>query len=359
MYLHWQVSFSHEENRARVIRCTAFIAAIGMLLLWSPSRAWAQTPSDSAWAARLTTAWQRAWSRDWSAADETFTELHRERPRAIEPILGLGFVARAEGRASDARRWYAEALAIDPSSSEARDQLTVAQWDRPFSVDLYAGGTRAPGVTTSTWSATAVAPLGPRFTATTRVGVIGGGDPLRGIFLDSTSGGGVRATVISLGGAARLSNDLTLTARGEHWSAGGPDQQFLWVDGAVRVSSDLTLHLATRPVSGSTGATQLGGGFDYAFGTKQIVSFDVMRGTRAAPFEARTIARGFLTATANVRTLIRLGAVRDIDSRLGATTGVASATWFARPELGVRGELSVRRGAFEQTSLGAAVVVRR
>jgi hypothetical protein len=311
---------------------------------------------DSTWGRRTAAAWTSAWAKEWTAADSAFRALHREYPDALEAMIGLGFVARGSGHLDDARRWYRAALAAESSADVAR-QLSEVEWQRPFVLDLGTGSTTRGGARQSDWSASVVSPVTSRLALTARVGVLGGGDPLRGIFLDSAAGGGVRAVVVGGGGVFRPDDRLSLSARLERWSSSNVSDTYLWLDAAMRLTGRVTAHLAGRPVSGRTSAARAGGGVDILAGDHEL-SLDVMQGLRAAPFEARTALRLFDAVTLR-RLAWRAGLVRELDPRLSATTGVVSGTWFATPTLGVRSEASVRRGAFAQSSIGAGLVVRR
>lgn len=313
---------------------------------------------DRTWGARTRAAWELAWARHWNAAREAFEQLRRDQPDALEPRLGLAFVARGSGRYAEARRWYNEALALEPESRDVRDQLEAARWDRPAMLDLAAGSTTANGARTSDWSASAVIPVDPRLSLTARAGALGAGDPIRGIFLDSASGGGVRATVASVGAVVRPVERVTAVARFERWSAGGSSEQYLWLDGAVRASDRVTAHATLRPMSGRNGATQVGAAADVLVATGHVITGEFVRGLEAAPFEARSQVRGFYQITPNVRSAVRLGVVRDIDPNLSATTGAAAATWYVTPTMGVRAEATTRSGAFARNSVGLGLIIR-
>src|SRR5262249_43385745 len=152
--------------------------------------------------------------------------------------------------------------------------------------------------------------------------ILGSGDALSGIFLDST-GTGTRTTMISAGAVITALSNLTLNARTEYWSGGGNSQTFVWTEAVVRLSSIASIHPGARPVSGDNGAARVIGGVDVVPVTHGLLSVDVSQGAHAAPFEARTIVRGFATATPDERTTLRAAVVRDIDPNLSATTGAA------------------------------------
>lgn len=304
----------------------------------------------------MTAAWQRAFARDWSAAAAAFDALHREQSDAIEPLIGQGFVARGAGDRAAARRFFRDALALDPTSTDARTQLAAAEWDRPGLVEIGGGAQRFGGATKATVVGTAVMPINGVVAITAGGGVFGGGDALRGIFLDSTSAG-VRTTMITGGAVVRPIDNLTLTARAETWTGAGNTDTFLWTDAAVRLGSALAAHAGVRPVSGRNDAARASAGIDLVPVTNGLVSVDVSQGVHSSPFEARTIVRAFAGVPAG-RVPVRFGIVRDVDPSISATTGAASIGWFATPMTGVRLDLSRRSGAFAQTSAGLSLVLR-
>lgn len=313
---------------------------------------------DSTWGRRTHAAWEQAWGQHWGAARDAFERLRAEQPDALEPRLGLAFVARGRGQYDEARAWYARALAVDPSNADVRAQAEAARWDRAGLVDLSAGSTSANGARTSDWSAAVVLPVDPRLSLTARAGALGGGDPIRGIFLDSARGGGVLATVVSGGAVVRPLEVLTLSGRFDRWSAGGTTEQFLWLDGAVRLTDRVTAHGTLRPVSGRTGSTQVGGAVDLAVATGHVLTTEFVHGIDAAPFEARSQVREFYQYTPSVRASVRAGVVRDIDPRLSATTGALAGTWYLTPATGIRAEGTTRSGAFARSSAGVGLVLR-
>lgn len=312
---------------------------------------------DRNWGPRVQAAWQRAFALDWNGARARFDTLHRDQPDAVEPLIGLGFVARGSGRPAEARRYFREALALDPTSVDARDQLAAAEWDRPGRFEIGGGTQRFNGETKATGNVAVVVPVTPVFTVAAGAGILGGGDPLRGIFVDSIDGA-PRTTVVSGGIVVKPTSRITANVRSEQWSAAGNSETFLWIDGAFRISNGATVRAGARPLSGDNGATQIIGGVDMAPIKQALVSLDVFHGTEPAPFEARTIARVFVTALPNNRTTFRVGAVRDIDDDLSATTFAGSLGWMATPTRGVRVDASNRTGAFAQTSGSISLLVR-
>lgn len=300
-------------------------------------------------------AWQEAWAKRWPQANAAFAALHREQPYAVEPMLGLGFVARAEGRRADARRWLSQASAVEPSA-DVRAQLEATEWDRPTMVDLSAGVAAVSGTQQTEWSAGVVAPVTDQLAVNARFGVLGAGDPLRGILPSLNAGG--RATVVAAGAAVRPRDGLTLSGRLERWASPSTSDTFLWLDGASAVGSLATVHLLARPVSGSAGAARMGAGVDALLHGGHLLSAEIMQGVRGAPFEARTTARltdiysPFRDAT------FRFGVVRDADRRFAATTAVATATRYLSSRAGVHVDAAVRGGAFARNSFGTGLVVR-
>ncbi|HEX3865344.1 MAG TPA: tetratricopeptide repeat protein, partial [Gemmatimonadaceae bacterium] len=224
---------------------------------------------DTTWGPRTTAAWQLAFAHRWDDARARFTELHTAHPAGLEAMLGLGFVARATGRADEARQWYRRAYAVEPSEM-VRTQLEAVELDRASIIDISGGAERVGSTTTADWSISALLPVDRWLAVTARAGVVGAGDPLRGVLLDSTAGSPAR--VLSVGTVARPTDDLTLTARFEYWSSAGEGQTFVWFDGTQRVSDHLAIRLGARPLAGSTGAPQVTGGADVIFVPGQVLS---------------------------------------------------------------------------------------
>lgn len=314
--------------------------------------------ADTTWGRRTHAAWELAYKHDWAGARNAFEALRKEQPDAIEPRLGLAFVARGSGDYPQARRWYRSAIDADPSSTDARQQLAVAEWDRPAELAATAGQTTASGNTTADASIGLVLPIDPQFTVTARAGALGGGDPVHGILLTPGNGKSVSATVVSGGLVVRPTARTAVSARYDRWSASGTSESYLFLDGGVRATDALTLRVSLRPVSGNTSAPQFGGGVDLLVAPGNLVTLEASQGTRAAPFEARSQVRAFYQLTPSVRGSVRLGLVRDIDPALSATTGVASGTYYFVPRFGVRAEALTRGGAFARNSVALGVVTR-
>ena len=310
---------------------------------------------DTTWGPRARAAWDLALARHYSDARQRFELLHREQPDAVDPQLGLAFVARGEGRISDARRWLREAYTAE-STADIAAQLEAAEWDRPGALELLGGATHAGGRTTSDWSVGAVVPVDPRVALTGRAGAIGGGDPLRGIFLDSI--GAAQARMVSGGVVVRPIDGTTLTGRFERWTSTGRSQNFLFLDLAQRLGSVVTAHVGARPQSGSFGSPQVSGGLDFLVAPGQVATIEASQGIRGTPFEARTQVRAFYLFAPSVRASMRLGVIRDVDPSISATAGVASGSVFINPHTGIRLELLARRGSFERSSADAGFVLR-
>jgi hypothetical protein len=98
---------------------------------------------DRRWGPRVAAAWQAAFARHDADARRAFETLHRDQPQAVEPMLGLGFVARATNDRAAARRWFRAALEVEPNSESAKEQLTAMEWDRPTYVAA-SGGSAPP-----------------------------------------------------------------------------------------------------------------------------------------------------------------------------------------------------------------------
>lgn len=316
------------------------------------------TNADAAWNARLAAAWKLGFAKEWTGARARFDSLHREQPRAIEPVIGLGYVARGQGRYGTARDRFREALALDSTSTKARELLHDTEWERPSSLRLEAGSTDARGSLTSTWGALAEIPATQRLSFTGRFALLGGGDAFQGIFLNPESGG-VRQWVASAGVIAQASDRLTMTVRGDRWtSSNDTTQTFVWLDGALKASDRIIAHLNARPIAAGDGEPQFGGGVEYTVRQTQVLKLDFSQGIRQAEFDARTVVRAFYNVDPSRTISYRAGIVGDIDHRFGAATVVGTLTWFARPTLGIRTELSDREGKFAKRSGTAGLVIR-
>jgi hypothetical protein len=312
---------------------------------------------DSTWGRRVTVAWQLVWARRWVEARRAFGALHEEQPAAVEPLTGLGLVARGLGRLREARSWYGLAVVAEPTSDGNRRQLDLLEWQRPASIEIETGATHANGVATTDLSTTLVLPLWSEFELLARAGVLGAGEPLVGIFPGAAQPG-ERSTVFGIGAVIRPPGNLTLTPRLEEWTTGPRHDVFLWLEGAFPLSRHVTALLGVRPLGGSTGAAQASAGADLVIGAGQVLTMQGVACTHASPFEARDELRAFYALTPTRRESFRIGLVRDLDPALSATTGVGSASYAITPWLGVRADLSVRTGAFARNSLGLALIDR-
>ena len=357
------------SRRARVLVAGLGLGICGGLPVRAPSELAAQAAStesperihpemvDKTWGTRTRAAWERAWARDWDSARTAFGVLRRQQPAAVEPRLGMAFVARGQGRLAEARRWYRLALDAEPSNADIARQLEVAEWDRPGRVELSGVSTRVNGARAADWSAAMVVPITPRASITGRLGELGTGDPLRGIFFDPATGG-TGATFVGAGVVARLSDRFTGAARIERWSSAGAAEEFAWVDAAWRLTDRLTVHALGRPLGGNTGAAQLGVAADVRVAGTQVASAEITHGVRAAPFEGRTQVRLFYEAAPDYRWVIRGGVIRDIDPRLAATTETLALSRYLSPYFGARVEAVNRTGAYARTSAGLSLIVR-
>ncbi|MEO7085907.1 MAG: hypothetical protein ABI442_19360 [Gemmatimonadaceae bacterium] len=312
---------------------------------------------DSTWGPQTAAAWEIAHARHWDEARAKFAALHQTHPDGLEAMVGLAFVARATGDREEARRWYRAAAAVEPSD-DIRKQLEATEWDRPGSVDVGGEGARVGSRTVADYAVAFVVPVTQQYSLSGRAGVLGAGDPLRGIFIDSTKSGSSSARVLSIGGVARPTNFLTFTARVEYWSSPGENQTFLWFDATSRFAQIFGVRFGVRPLGGRTGAPQVSAATDFSLAQNQVLTLEVVQGTKAALFEPRTQIRAFYYAAPTVRQVIRAGLVRDTGPANQATTGFLSGTQFLNPTFGIRAEFSARRGAFERTTAGGGVVFR-
>jgi hypothetical protein len=312
---------------------------------------------DTSWGPGTAAAWKLAQARQWDDARSHFLALHQAHPDGLEAILGLAFVARATGARAEARRWLRAAMALEPSK-DIRDALEATEWDRPGNVDVVGEAARVNNETIADWSLAAVVPVVERFAFTGRVGELGAGDPLRGIFLDSAATGRISARVMSIGGIARPLDNLVMTARVEYWSTPGDNETYVWFDATERFGQYLGVRVGMRPLGGRFGAPQVNVATDLRLSQHQSMALEVIQGTHATPFEPRTMVRAFYFATPTVSEIVRAGIVRDVDPINSATTAFVSGTQFLNPTFGIHVDLSARRGVFERSAAGAGVVFR-
>ena len=355
------------EKMSRGVMAVGFFISTSCGVVAGAQRPGAATPSreqihpefvDSTWAKRTAAAWQLAFSSHWEGARANFMALHREQPAAVEPLLGLGFVARATSQRAAARDWYRLALDIEPSA-DTRKQLEIVEWDRPAVVAISVGATRFGGTTSSDWSGSIVLPLSAKLSLNARAGAIGSGDPFRGIFLDSTRGGGARARLVSGGVVLHPVDGVWLSGRADRWRADGRNEDFLWLDAARRINDWLVARVGVRPLSGATGAPQVNAAADIIFTGQHVVTIAAQQGIRDAPFEARTEARVFYLLTPNVRQTFRVGVVRETGTRVTATTGILAGSWYPRSTAGIRLEMLARHGVYGRTYANVGLMLRR
>lgn len=313
--------------------------------------------SDTTWRPRLAAARRLCVEKRWHEAESRFDSLHREHPESAEPIIGLGIAARGQRRYADARRRFSDAVALDSTSQEARDRLADAEWDLPRKVHLDAGSSGASGDVTSTWSASAEIPATPKLSLTGRLAVVGNGDAVRGIFVNP-AGRANRQYVESLGFIASPLESATLTAEGERWASNDTTQSFLWLELEIKASEQLAARAMASPLATADGSPQVGIGLDYTLSSTRTVTVEFLQDIREAEFDARTIVRVSLATTPSKRWTYEAGLVRDIDRRFTAMTAIGNLTWYTRPTLGVRGEVSIRRGSSPQQSANAGIVIR-
>jgi len=357
-------------TRASLVRLTA--AAVAAALLIAPRCAVAQSdpapspaPSEhsseetrTTWAGRVKAAWDLSDDHKWKDAEARFDALHHERPDAVDPLIGLGVVARGEGRYGVARQRFREALAIDSTSEKAKKLLKDAEWDRPLTLELEAGSSATQGSVTGTSGANAVVPVNPTLSLTGRMEIVGGGDAIRGVFLNPASAA-VRQYVVSAGVIARPTESLTLTARGERWMPlGDTAQNYLYLEGALETSDHLVVHATASPIAARNGSPQFGGAVEYTVRRSQVLGFEFSQGIRQAEFDARTVAHVSYAVDPSRSIAYEVGVVRDIDRRFSATTGIGSFTWYARPAFGIHSEVSDREGQFASRSATAGIVLR-
>jgi len=311
---------------------------------------------DRLWGPRVAAAWQAAFARHDADARHAFEALHRDQPQAVEPMLGLGFVARATNDRVAARRWFRAALEVEPNSESAREQLTAMEWDRPTYVAASGGSARSSGKSTGTWAAGGNVWIDPIWSLNAGIGQVGAGDPIRGIFLDSANGGGANATYVSAGVVARPVARTTLSALATRWISHDQRDDYLYLEAARLITPTITGRIGARPISG-VGAPQVSAGIDAAVAPAQIATLEFVQGTRGAPFEARSTIRGYYNYAPRAE-LLRLGLIREFGPANSATTAVASFTHYFQPRFGVIVGGTDRWGAFARTSFELGAVYR-
>lgn len=309
---------------------------------------------DRTWGSRVDSAYKLAFAHRYGAARAAFEALRRDQPQAVAPMVGLGFVDRAEGKRASARAWFRRALAADPSYTDASTQLALLDWDRPTTITGLIGLVSANGTQTSEWSAAASAPVDPQWTLNAGLGQLGAGDPIRGIFLDSASG---RATFVSGGAVFRPRPTTTLAATFTRWMSSSSGDNYLYLEAGQQVSSVFTIRVGARPVYG-IGAPQLSIGLDASNGDGGVATLEFVQATRQAPFEARSAVRGYYTFTPTRRDYLRGGVIREFGARNQATTLIATAIHYFVPAFGAQLSAADRQGAFARRSVDVGVVYR-
>jgi hypothetical protein len=277
----------------------------------------------------------------------------------MEPYVGLAFVARAEMRYDAARKYFAEALAREPTAAEVRRQALALYWDRPGSAELRVGGSARPGGTPSTLaSMNVVAPISPTMSLLLRAGSFGFDDS-RGPSIAGLNSANQRAQVVGGGAILHPVATLWITPRLEWWSTpqGG---LFGWLEGAYKPAGRHFAILAgARPLSGTGRSPQVGGGAELMTGDgSSVLTLYGMHGFRADTLESRDLARAILTHSASAVLTYQIAASAEMGAPYSATTVSAGVVYLTSPRLGVRTEVASRRGAVPRNSLSSALVVR-
>jgi hypothetical protein len=317
--------------------------------------------ADSTWGPRMRSAWSAAWAGRWHDAEAAFSALHDEQPDAMEPYVGLGFIARAGMRYDAARQYFAEALAREPAASDVRRQALALRWDRPGSAELRVGAAAPPGGAPSALaSINVVAPLTPSLSLLLRAGSFGFDDPreLSGPRVD-TGTTSRRAQVLGGGAILHPTASLWITPRLEWWSTpeGG---LFGWIEGAYKpVGRRFAILGGARPISGHGRSPQVGGGAEVmSEDGSSVLTLYGMHGLRADTLESRDLLRAILTHSTSAAMTYQLATSAELGSPFAATTVSAGVVYLTSPRLGVRTEIASRMGAVPRNSLCTALVVR-
>ena len=61
--------------------------------------------------------------RDCAAAEEKLRRAHRLQPEDVETVMHLGITHGCQGELVEARRYFEEALRLDPTDQSARNNL--------------------------------------------------------------------------------------------------------------------------------------------------------------------------------------------------------------------------------------------
>ncbi|MEP6493565.1 MAG: hypothetical protein ABJF01_12850 [bacterium] len=317
---------------------------------------------DSTWGSRVHAAWALTTSEQWQPAERAFDTLHREQPDAVEPLVGLGVVARGKREPAAARGWFRHALDVEPESRDAQTLLAAVEWDRPGRIELSSGyATIGAGGSSTEFGGTMLWPVAEPLSITARAATIGAGDVLRAIDIGGTgtSASSTRANVIGVGAVARL-NRVTIVPRLEQWTTGSRHETFAWVDGAVAVAPSFSATLGYRPLDGTLHAARVSAGAEFSVASGNATSVQIVRALTPSPAEARLqlIAFHSVTTGSTNNATYRAGIVRDSDPLLSATTGVASVEYLVTSRMGGRVEVAVRRGAFARSSVAVALIRR-
>jgi hypothetical protein len=312
---------------------------------------------DTTWGPRMQTAWRLAWAGRWSDADEAFSTLRREQPDAMEPYVGLAFVARGQLRFDAARRYYRDALVREPGADDVRRQAEELEWVRPGAVEALIGRSASATTSSDLLSVDVVAPVRRGITLLGRGGAFAAGDPLRASPSGRADSAG--ATLVGVGVVLQLTTDLWLTPRIERWSARGTTNVYGWLDGAYRVAGRLSLLASIRALNGAGGAPMFAGGGEMAI-TRSGDVFTIygVHALRPTVWESRNQFRAFFTGAATRRILYRVGGVAERGGTVSAVTLAAGATYLPEPRLGLRVELARRTGFASQQSALVGLVTR-
>ena len=216
-----------------------------------------------------------------------------------------------------------------------------------------AGGTRVSDV-----DVVLTVPLSAHVQLLSRAGALSASDPTSGVVLDSLSASSSRTSVASLGAVWHPSASLWITPRIERWTTLGLGQTFAWIDGSWRIAQNVTLLVGSRALSGQVGAGQVGAGADVAIAPGHVLTLYGLQGVRASSFEARRQLRAAWYGALGPRYTARLAAIRDVDTRLAATTTAASLTTMVTSFTGVRTEATWRAGAYARRSVRGILVLR-
>lgn len=332
---------------------------------------------DPTWGGRMTSAWHLAWAQRWREAEASFSALRSEQPDAMEPLVGLAFVARAQTHYGEARQYYAEALARDSTSADVHRQALATTWERSGWFDVRMGRTFFPGTGGAPLvSGHLAATLSPQLVVLGRAASfaggapfdVGGGGPARSIGCSSAGEGppaasmapmNTRASVYEVGAAMHPSASVWLTPRLERWSAASGEDVLGWVDGAYKPGDNFTVLGGVRPLDGRLGAPQVSAGAEIAVNRAgDVLTVYGAHGLRATCVESRDFFRAFFTGAPVRRMRYQLMLAEERGPPFSAMVVAASATFLTSPTRGLRADVSRRTGAFAQTTISSGVVMR-